>query len=144
MLRLPCQGARNNFTRLWMGTLNSGAYADFYYITSGKIYGNAEEFECDEEFDPSKLLIKYSSYEVESEGLCGSIISDVSYNGDPISIEWGDDGVDLRNVLIYDVWEDGSITDTLRIYYLDDDEGEWVFDREAALTALDHMKKAAA
>lgn len=35
-------------------------------------------------------------------------------------------------------------TDTLRIYYLDDDEGEWVFDREAALTALDHMKKAAA
>ena len=123
---------------------NCAAYADFYYITSGKIYGNSDEFEDEEEFEPSKLLIKYSSYEVESEGLCGSIISDVSYNGNPISIDWGDNGVDLRNVLIYDVWEDGCISDTLRIHYLDDDEGEWVFDREAALIALDHMKKAAA
>jgi len=94
--------------------------ADFYYITQGNIEGTGEIQLKNGQFDSKLLVIEYIEFNVLQSG---TIITDVKYDGESISISYEDSGVDYRHQLLtYDADEEGNVGVFQSLFYDEEDE----------------------
>ncbi len=105
--------------------LEDGVYL-IYAAPSRKMYGDFT-INCPGGFDPDKLSIQLSSFdfsiiELDDEGteLMGSIISGISYDDEPIELEFEDNGGDCCRFIVR--VDDGCLE---VLYSQKGDESEW-------------------
>jgi hypothetical protein len=100
--------------------------ADLYYFTRGEVNGSGT-IESNKPFDLKKLSISYASFTLGMGGVEGSIITEINYDGSPVSINFEDDGLENRHWMCMNWPDDEGNVGTSTTLFFNDEKNKYVF-----------------